>query len=74
MVAPFKHRTRRGWFKTKHSGPDGHCVEVNVDSRRKVGIRDSKDRGGPALWISPADFDGFLDELRANMYSLPASS
>ncbi|MFJ9434772.1 DUF397 domain-containing protein [Streptomyces sp. NPDC101490] len=51
------------WFKSSHSGGDGNsCVEV-ADARTvhtTVGVRDSKDPGGPALWMRPGAFSSFV--------------
>ncbi|MEW1700744.1 DUF397 domain-containing protein [Streptomyces sp. NPDC091278] len=50
------------WFKSSHSGGSGNnCVEV-ADARTAhatVGVRDSKDPSGPALWLRPAAFTAF---------------
>jgi hypothetical protein len=48
------------WRKSSYSGANGDCVEVAGNVTGFVGVRDSKDRGGPAL-IFPADaWDAFL--------------
>ncbi|MBB0243989.1 DUF397 domain-containing protein [Streptomyces alkaliphilus] len=49
------------WFKSSHSGPDGDsCVEVSTSRPEAVRVRDSKDRRGPRLTISPAAWRAFL--------------
>ncbi|WP_433892748.1 DUF397 domain-containing protein [Streptomyces sp. CA-111067] len=53
------------WFKSTHSGAEGNsCVEVaNLDDI--IGIRDSKDKSGPAL-VVPADaWSSFIDFVRS---------
>ncbi|WP_067707651.1 DUF397 domain-containing protein [Nocardia yamanashiensis] len=50
------------WFKSSRSANASECVEVAfLDSdATRVGVRDSKDPGGPALVFSGADWDRFL--------------
>lgn len=47
------------WFKSSRSEQANACVEVKFGARA-VGVRDSKDPGGPELWFSPRAWDGFL--------------
>lgn len=52
------------WFKSSWSGNDGtSCVEI-ADLSNRVGIRDSKDKSGPALVVSPTAFTAFVDSVR----------
>lgn len=37
------------WRKSSASSGEGQCVEVRLPS----GVRDSKNPGGPALWVDP---------------------
>ncbi|MFF2551310.1 DUF397 domain-containing protein [Nocardia sp. NPDC058058] len=47
------------WFKSSRSPNASECVEVAfIDSH--VGVRDSKDAGGPALVFSGEQWDRFL--------------
>jgi hypothetical protein len=51
------------WRTSSHSGDNGACVEVRqVDGR--VEVRDSKDRSGPVLTFSPAEWLAFVDRAR----------
>ena len=63
-------RPPRGWRKSTHSGPDGNCVEVNTDDPNTVGIRDSKNPGGPELRVSPAAHDDFIVAVKAGRFNL----
>ncbi|MFV2106094.1 DUF397 domain-containing protein [Micromonospora sp. LOL_015] len=53
-----------GWFKSSRSSDNAACVEVRL-SADTIGVRDSKDRGGPALAFDPAAWTGFLTTLKA---------
>ena len=48
------------WIKSSRSGQEGSCVE-----QRRVGdvieVRDTKDRSGPVLRFTPAEFAAWLD-------------
>ncbi|MFJ2737922.1 DUF397 domain-containing protein [Streptomyces sp. NPDC087317] len=54
------------WFKSSHSGSQGDdCVEVAVSWQESahveaVRVRDSKDRQGPQLALSPTVWNGFV--------------
>jgi hypothetical protein len=53
------------WRKSSHSGDSGtsNCVEVAL-AASAVGVRDSKNAGGPALAFSPAVWRGFVTRPR----------
>ncbi|MGV9414765.1 DUF397 domain-containing protein [Nocardia sp. NPDC003693] len=50
----------RQWYKSSRSSNAADCVEVYQDGDR-VGVRDSKDPGGPEVWFPGGDWDTFLD-------------
>lgn len=53
------------WFKSSYSDENAaNCVEV-ADLNTRVGIRDSKDKGLPALVVSPEAFSAFVASVRA---------
>ncbi|MFI8182463.1 DUF397 domain-containing protein [Actinacidiphila glaucinigra] len=48
------------WFKSSYSGSQGDsCVEVAFGPDA-VHVRDSKDRNGPRLVVSPTDWADFI--------------
>ncbi|QWF78385.1 DUF397 domain-containing protein [Amycolatopsis sp. CA-230715] len=51
------------WQKSSYSGTETECVEVAV-APTAVGIRDTKDRTGGALLVSPASWTAFLTAQR----------
>ncbi|QIS06995.1 DUF397 domain-containing protein [Nocardia brasiliensis] len=46
------------WFTSSRSGSKD-CVEVAFLGGGRVGVRDSKNPGGPALVFTPAEWDTF---------------
>jgi hypothetical protein len=59
------------WFKSTHSGNNGGCVEVAfVDGA--VGVRDSKDRTGPALVFTAAEWAAFVAGVRSGEFDVDA--
>jgi len=53
------------WRKSTRSA-EGNCVEVKfLDGGRRVALRDSKDQYGSVLVFSAADWQAFLDRLKA---------
>ncbi|MFF7126355.1 MULTISPECIES: DUF397 domain-containing protein [unclassified Streptomyces] len=52
--------TELTWFKSSYSsGGDGDCVEV-AHTPATIHVRDSKDKQGPQLALSPTTWAGFL--------------
>ncbi|MCC3313979.1 DUF397 domain-containing protein [Nocardia africana] len=52
------------WFKSSRSGGTKECVEVVFLDSGTVGVRDSKDPGGPVLAFTPGEWDAFTVSLR----------
>ncbi|MBO3744766.1 DUF397 domain-containing protein [Streptosporangiaceae bacterium NEAU-GS5] len=48
------------WRKSRHSNPDGNCVEVAKLPDGNVAIRNSRDPGGPALIYTTAEITAFI--------------
>jgi hypothetical protein len=55
------------WMKSSYSGSQANCVEVAV--RGGVLVRDTKDRGGPALRFTPAAWHRFADQMKTDTRS-----
>jgi len=48
------------WKKSSRSGGnDGNCVEVRRHGQA-IQVRDSKDRSGPVLTFTPAEWEAFI--------------
>ena len=61
------------WRKSTRSGNGGSdCVEVARNLPGVVGVRDSKDRSGPALTFEPAAWSDFLSGVKDGEFDLPA--
>lgn len=58
----------RDWFKSSRSSSNANCVEVRFAGHavgvRAVGVRDSKDRSGPALAFAAPAWTSFLSGLK----------
>ena len=52
------------WRTSTYSGTNGSCVEVARNLPGVVAVRDSRDRGGPVLTFSPADWEAFTNRIR----------
>jgi hypothetical protein len=52
------------WFKSSYSAENAtNCVEVaNLRGTGRIGIRDSKNPGGPALVVPTAAFAAFVSD------------
>ena len=54
------------WRKASYSaGNGGGCIEV-ADQANRVHVRDTQDRTGPVLTITPAAWQGFTASLKAS--------
>ena len=52
--------SNENWFRSSYSDSEGaECVEVALGPDA-VRVRDSKDRGGPALAVSPTAWAAFV--------------
>jgi hypothetical protein len=57
------------WRKSKRSGFEG-CVEVAVVDGTHVAVRHSKDRSGPVLTFSRAEWEAFVGGVRQGEFDL----
>ncbi|MCO8306764.1 MULTISPECIES: DUF397 domain-containing protein [Streptomyces] len=57
----------RAWFKSSYSEANGTaCVEIaHLPDIAQVGIRDSKDKGGPVLVVTAGAWAEFVAAVRA---------
>jgi hypothetical protein len=63
--------SRAEWRKATHSGNGGaSCVEVASNLPGLVAVRDSKDRGGPALVFTHAEWAAFMADLKTGQPDL----
>jgi len=54
------------WRKSTYSSSNSNCVEVAVSpAPAAVAVRDTKDRSGPVLVISPGEWRAFTGRIRA---------
>jgi Domain of unknown function (DUF397) len=71
------------WFKSSFSGSNGgDCVEVaelkgvadgpghKAEHPDLIAVRDSKDPDGPKLFFTPAEWDAFVNGVKASEFDL----
>jgi Domain of unknown function (DUF397) len=63
--------SRATWRKSRHSANDAGCVETAVLPHGGVAVRDSKDRGGPALVYTPREWRAFIAGVKDGEFELP---
>ena len=57
--------SRLAWRTSSYSGANGNCVEVAGDAGTSlIAVRDSKDRGGPALILTAGQWRAFAAGIR----------
>jgi Domain of unknown function (DUF397) len=53
-----------GWIKSSRSFSNGNCVEAASLPDEGIGVRDSKDPGGPVLRFTSGEWNAFLAGAR----------
>ncbi|HXP19176.1 MAG TPA: DUF397 domain-containing protein [Streptosporangiaceae bacterium] len=56
--------TRAAWRTSTRSSGNGACVEVASNLPGIIAVRDSKDRQGPVLIFTPAEWQAFTAGVR----------
>jgi Domain of unknown function (DUF397) len=57
------------WAAATFCGPNGgNCVEVNLGTRGRVGLRDGKAAPGPVLAFGTGEWDTFLGAARSGRF------
>jgi len=56
---------RAQWRTSTHSGQNGSCIQVAVNQRGIVAVRDSKNPSGPKLIITPGTWGKFTARVKA---------
>jgi hypothetical protein len=64
------HLSSAAWRKSSYSGANGSCVEVAPLADDQIAVRDSKDRGGPALVFTAAQWRTFAQGIKEGSLSL----
>ena len=57
-----------GWFKSSFSSGSGACVEIQFREAGQIAVRDSKDRSGPALLFTAAEWDAFVNGAKGGEF------
>ena len=69
MDAPDFNPSRAVWRTSSYTNNGGACVEVADNQPGVVAVRDSKDRNGPVLVLTSAQWTEFTAGIRAGELS-----
>ena len=61
--------TRAAWHKSSRSSGNGNCVEVAVVDDA-VAVRDTKDRSGPVLVFTAAEWSAFVSGAKDGEFDI----
>ena len=56
------------WVKSSLSFSNGNCVEVASLPGGEIGVRNSRDPGGPVLTFTPGQWDAFVGRARLGKF------
>ncbi|MFG1852442.1 DUF397 domain-containing protein [Actinomadura geliboluensis] len=57
------------WRKSRHSEPNGGCIEAGQAADGTIGVRDTKLNGdGPTLEFTKEEWQSFLHRIRADAH------
>ncbi|QIS06731.1 DUF397 domain-containing protein [Nocardia brasiliensis] len=59
------------WRTSSYSGDKADCVEVGDLDNGHIGVRDSKNRTGPTLRFTPAEWDSFTAGVKSGEFDRP---
>lgn len=59
------------WTKSSLSHVNGNCLEARATSGG-VDVRNSRDRKGPVLRLTPGTWSNFLADVRNGAFDLPS--
>ncbi|PZG32022.1 DUF397 domain-containing protein [Spongiactinospora gelatinilytica] len=62
---------KAAWRTSSYTSPDGgNCVEVADNLPGVIGVRDSKNRSGPALRFAPDVWRAFIAEVKSGSFDV----
>jgi hypothetical protein len=70
MITSTPDLSRAVWRKSSRSANGGNCVEVARNLPGIVAVRDSKDRGGPALGFAADEWQAFVAGVKRGEFNL----